>query len=108
MASKELSIPGDDELPAPELDDDTLSADVTLDVPDTATDEEVAAIVAAIGAHLYDRERAAAATATDEETWNDRRWPFAGRVRGDRAWTGRIPANAPPDPWAAASRVSHF
>ena len=87
-----------------------LLSDVELDIPDDATDEETAAIAAAIGAHLHDHALAvaAAAAAGEAETWDDRRWSFAGRVRAQQHRTVRVPREAPTDPWTAAGRTERF
>ncbi|SEQ36742.1 hypothetical protein [Natrinema salaciae] len=86
-----------------------LPGDVTLDLPDDADDEEAAAIAAAVGAHLHDRALAAAAAAAEgEETWDDKRWAFAGRVRAQQHRTVRVPRDAPTDPWSAAGRTKQF
>nr|WP_276282190.1 acc operon protein [Halorussus sp. DT72] len=81
--------------------------DVTI--PDDATDEEAAAIAAAIGAHLRAQEAAAAAAAeSDEETWQDERWSFAGRLRGLQGRAARVPEGAPTNAWAASGRTDRF
>ncbi|QCW03773.1 hypothetical protein [Natrinema pallidum] len=86
-----------------------LPGDVTLDLPDDADDEEAAAIAAAVGAHLHDHALAAAAAAAEgEETWDDERWAFAGRVRAQQHRTVRVPRGAPTDAWAAAGRTRQF
>ncbi|MDS0477489.1 hypothetical protein [Natrinema sp. 1APR25-10V2] len=86
-----------------------LPGDVTLDLPDDADDEEAAAIAAAVGAHLHDQALAAAAAAAGgEETWDDKRWAFAGRVRAQQHRTSRVPRDAPTDPWSAAGRTKRF
>jgi len=91
------------------LDMAALPADVSLDLPDDAAADEAAAIAAAIGAHLHDHALAAAAAAADgEETWDDRRWAFAGRVRAQQHRTVRVPRDAPTDPWSAAGRTKQF
>ncbi|MFC4448183.1 acc operon protein [Halorussus aquaticus] len=88
--------------------------DATLDgadlvVPDDATDEEAAAIAAAIGAHLRAQAAAAAAAESDDgETWRDRRWSFAGRLRGLQGRAGRVPESAPTDAWTASGRTDRF
>nr|WP_162829606.1 MULTISPECIES: acc operon protein [Halorussus] len=83
--------------------------DGDLRIPDDATDEEAAAIAAAIGAHLRAQEAAAAAAADDgEESWRDRRWAFAGRLRGLRGRDARVPTSAPTDPWTASGRTDRF
>ncbi|WP_049992313.1 hypothetical protein, partial [Natrinema salifodinae] len=81
---------------------------VEIDIPDDADDEEAAAIAAAIGAHLHDLTLAAAAAADGEETWDDRRWAFGGRVRAQQHRTVRVPRQAPTDPWTAAGRTERF
>ena len=85
-------------------------ADGALRIPGDATDEEAAAIAAAIGAHLRAQEAAAAAAAESdaEESWRDRRWSFAGRLRGLQGRDARVPTNAPIDPWAASGRTDRF
>ncbi|WP_254810010.1 hypothetical protein [Natronosalvus amylolyticus] len=86
---------------------EVLPADVALDLPDDASTEEAAAIIAAIGAHLTDLEQAAAATA-EEETWDGKRWAYAGRLRAQRGHAARVPKRAPTNPWLAASRADRF
>jgi hypothetical protein len=85
-----------------------------LDIPADATDEEAAAIAAAIGAYLHDREQAAAAVATaaaaadDEAGWDGRRFGFAGRLAGVTGRSGRVPDGAPTDAWTASGRADRF
>lgn len=105
----------DDDLQLPLESDEHPSGELTVTVPETATDAEAAAIVAAIGAHISDLERVAAARAerdTDaEETWNGNRWSFAGRMPEENGWNGRngrIPTAVPTDPWTAAGRINQF
>lgn len=82
---------------------------VDITIPENATDEEAAAIAAAIGAHLRAQEAAAAAAAEDEEaTWDGERWSFAGRLRGLQGRAGRVPKSAPRDAWAASGRTDRF
>jgi hypothetical protein len=82
---------------------------MNLDVPDDASDEEAAAIAAAIGAHLNDRSRAAAAAESSEaETWTGRKWAFAGRLAELQGRTTRVPDAAPTDAWTASGRVDRF
>ncbi|WP_137290135.1 hypothetical protein [Natronorubrum halophilum] len=90
------------------LEADALS-DVELTLPDDADAEEAAAIVAAIGAHLHDHALAvAAAAASGEETWDGKRWSFAGRVRAQQHRTVRVPRESPTDPWSASGRTDRF
>ncbi|WP_254530204.1 hypothetical protein [Natrinema gelatinilyticum] len=86
-----------------------LSSDTSIEVPDDADDAEAAAIVAAVGAHLHDRALAAAAAAAGgEETWDEKRWAFAGRVREQQHRTVRVPRDAPTNAWSAAGRTDRF
>jgi acetyl-CoA/propionyl-CoA carboxylase, PccX subunit len=85
-----------------------LPPGVDVEIPADADTEEAAAIVAAIGAHLHDQALAAAAAAEAEETWDDRRWAFAGRVRAQQRRDVRVPRDAPTDPWTAAGRTDRF
>ncbi|WP_265111348.1 hypothetical protein [Halosolutus halophilus] len=86
-----------------------LPSDVEIDIPDTADEAEAAAIAAAVGAHLHDHALAAAAAAAGaEETWDDRRWAFAGRVQAQQQRTVRVPRDAPTNPWSAAGRTDRF
>ncbi|AFZ71848.1 hypothetical protein [Natronobacterium gregoryi] len=86
-----------------------LPSIVSLELPDDADDEEAAAIVASIGAHLHDQALAvAAAAAESEETWDEKRWAFAGRVHAQQGQRVRVPQNAPTDAWSAAGRTDRF
>ncbi|MBZ6496290.1 hypothetical protein KWG76_15385 [Haloterrigena longa] len=86
-----------------------MPTNVDLNLPADADDDEAAAIVAAIGAHLHDQALAAAAAAAEgEETWDDERWAFTGRVRAQQHRTVRVPRDAPTDPWSAAGRTKQF
>ncbi|WP_227354397.1 acc operon protein [Haladaptatus salinisoli] len=81
-------------------------ADVNLDVPPDATDEEAAAIAAAISAHL--RAQEAAAAEGEEPDWEGGRWRFAGKISQLQNRDVRVPRGAPTDPWAAAGRTTRF
>jgi hypothetical protein len=86
---------------------DDLAERIAL--PDDADEEEAAALVAAIGAHVRSQELAAAVAASDdEETWEGRRWSFAGRMRALRGRDVRVPMDAPVDGWAAAGRTDRL
>lgn len=102
---------GDGEVQAASVDGDG-SGGSTLDltIPADASEEEAAAIVAAIGAHVRDQElaAAAAAAANGEETWTGSRWKFAGRMRSQQHHHTRVPTTAPTDPWSAAGRTDRF
>ncbi len=91
-----------------EVDPAALASALT--VPADAGPEETAAITAAVGAHLRDRAAAAAAAAADddEETWDGRRWTFAGRTRTLDGRAARVPDGAPTDAWTAAGRADRF
>ncbi len=84
----------------------------TLALPESATDGEAAAIVAAVGAHLTDLDRAAAAAAADDEepedSWDGRRWSFAGRTDAVGGRSARPTDGTPTDPWTAAGRVDRL
>ncbi|SDQ52791.1 hypothetical protein [Natronobacterium texcoconense] len=95
-----------DESPALEA---VLPSDVSLELPEDADDEEAAAIAVAIGAHLHDHALAVAAAAADgDETWDGKRWAFAGRIRSQQRHSIRVPRNAPTDAWSAAGRTDRF
>ncbi|MFC7125869.1 acc operon protein [Halovenus rubra] len=90
----------------------TLSTDSgALTVPENASPEQVAAIVAAVGAHIRDQRAAAALAAdsgSDEETWDGNRFSFAGRLEGLNGSGNRVPRTAPTDGWTAAGRRDRF
>ncbi|SNZ05024.1 hypothetical protein SAMN06269185_0753 [Natronoarchaeum philippinense] len=85
-----------------------LPAEASIDLPDDATDAEAAAIAVAIGAHLRDREIAAANAASSEESWTGKRWRFAGRTEATQGRGDRVPLGAPTDEWTAAGRTDRF
>ncbi|MFP8958094.1 hypothetical protein ACLI4Y_15335 [Natrialbaceae archaeon A-CW3] len=102
-----------DSLDEPDPVGDVPPATVALDeaisvtLPDDASTEEAAAIVAAIGAHLQDLERAAAQS-DEVDTWEGNRWSFTGRLEAHQGRTVRVPSRAPTNPWSAASRADRF
>lgn len=71
---------------------------------------EAAAVAAAIGAHLRDRERTAAAAdgARADEGWSGERWRFADRLALSNDAGVRIPSTLPRDPWTAAGRTDRL
>jgi hypothetical protein len=85
-----------------------------LRLPHDVDESEAAAIVAAIGAHVRDRELAAAAAVAaedgDEERddWSARRWAFAGRLAVLQGRPVRVPDGAPTDAWAASGRTDRY
>jgi hypothetical protein len=79
-----------------------------LSIPADADDAEAAAIAAAVGAHLTDLERAAAAAGEADASWNDNRWAYAGRIRNLQSRDVRVPEGAPTDAWAASGRTDRF
>jgi hypothetical protein len=85
--------------------DDLLAA---LSIPEDAEREEAAAIAAAVGAHLTDFERAAAAAESEADTWEGRKWAFAGRLETTAGEPGRVTDRTPRDAWTAAGRADRF
>ena len=80
-----------------------------IELPDDADEAEAAAIVAAIGAHLHDQAVAAAAAAAEgEETWDGKRFAFAGQLDRLQGRAARVPTGAPTDPWTASGRTDRF
>lgn len=76
-------------------------------LPSDATPDETAAIVAAVGAHIRD-QRAADAADDEEETWDGKRFGFAGRIEALTGIARRVPRDAPTDGWSAAGRLDRF
>jgi hypothetical protein len=81
-----------------------------LSIPASASPAQVAAIAAAVGAHIRDQRvaTAAAADTDDEETWDGKRFAFAGRLEATTDCSGRVPRAAPTDRWTAAGRRDRF
>lgn len=75
----------------------------TVTLPPDASPNECAALAAAIGAHLGDRERAAAAAAASDEPDHVDQWRFASRLRsrGKRRWPRTVERG---EEWKAAAR----
>jgi hypothetical protein len=83
------------------------AVDVSVSIPDDATEAEAAAISAAISAHITDRQRAAAAAAAAQDTveYTDE-WKLAGRL--DRFGKRRRPENVERgEEWKAAARARY-
>lgn len=112
MTNSDSSTASDtDDAPGVASDSATAAAgaDQSLVIPPDASDEEAAAIAAAISAYLSAREQAAAAAAAEaEETWEGDRWTFAGRMESTSGRDGRVPMDAPRDPWTASGRADRF
>jgi len=84
-----------------------MAGDVDLSIPENASDEEAAAIAAAVQSHLS-ALAAAEAAEDDGETWDGKKWAFAGRVESLGGRTVRVPDGAPTDAWSAAGRRERF
>lgn len=87
--------------------DDLATLLAALDIPADADADEAAAIAAAVGAHLTDLERAAAA-AGEAETWTGKKWAFAGRTDAVSGRAVRVSDSTPTDPWTAAGRADRL
>jgi hypothetical protein len=80
-----------------------------IDVPDSATPEEAAAITAAIGAYLDARGNGPGGDHRDEsDGWDGDRWWFRSRIKALQSRGVRAPRDAPTDPWRAAGRTERF
>lgn len=80
----------------------------TLAIPESASEDEAAAIAAAIGSHLRTQEVAAAATGDEGPTWEGERWTFAGRIEATQGRRIRVPTDAPTDRWTVAGRTDRM
>ncbi|WP_135303191.1 acc operon protein [Haloarcula amylovorans] len=94
-----------------ETTDAELVAEIATQVPDASADE-AAAIAVAIGAHLTDRQRAAAAAAAaaaeSGETWDGKEWSFSERIDATQKRHLRVRKESPTDPWSAAGRTERM
>jgi hypothetical protein len=111
--SSGIQIEGDvfpDDAPAIEEPVTVVVGDTRVTIPPTASEDEAAALVAAVGAHIRDREAAAAAAAAaaSEPSWNEQRWAFMGRLAATDGRKRRVPEGAPRDAWTAAGRADRF
>ncbi|GGL24900.1 hypothetical protein GCM10009037_05520 [Halarchaeum grantii] len=83
-----------------------------LTIPESASEAEAAAIVAAITAHLSERRALAVAAARDaadeSASWDGEKWRFAGRLDAIGDTGKRVPDGAPTDAWSAAGRAERF
>jgi hypothetical protein len=87
------------------------ASDPDISIPEDATDEEAAAIAAAVQSHLSALAAAAEAAADgdeDDATWDGKKWTFAGRVEALGGRSVRVPDGAPTDAWTAAGRRERF
>jgi hypothetical protein len=74
-------------------------------VPADADEEEAAAIVAAVSAHLAREGDEADA---EEPTWDGRRWAFAARSEAVLGRALRATEGTPTDAWTAAGRADRL
>lgn len=98
-----LDHSGDDDIVEVSLDD--LLAELRTSSGTAPTDEEAVAIATALGTHLTDRQRAAAAAAAEDaaETVSD--WTLAGRFDAVGTRTRRRPRTVERgSEWKAAAR----
>ncbi len=82
-----------------------------LDVPDSATPAEAAAIAAAVEAYLDAERTPPGDEAGDDDGaagWSGDRWRFRGRMEALQSRSVRVPEGAPTDPWRAAGRAERF
>jgi hypothetical protein len=71
---------------------------------DAASPREAAAIAAALAEYLDEQD----GDDDRKETWDGKRFQFAGRIRGVTGVSRRVPCNAPTDDWTAAGRADRF
>ncbi len=93
------------------MDENLLSTPTgVLSVPERATPPQIAAIAAAVGTHIRDQEITLAheADTDEEETWDGRRFAFAGRLEGLSGHGSRVPHEAPTDKWTATGRQERY
>jgi hypothetical protein len=80
-----------------------------IDVPDSATPEEAAAITAAVGAYLDAGRNGSGGDQRDEsDGWDGDRWRFRNRIKALQSRSVRPSRGAPTDPWRAAGRTERF
>jgi len=75
---------------------------------ESASAHETAAIAAALAEYLEEREEPESESATEPETWDGKRFAFAGRIAGLTGRARRVPRGAPTDNWTAAGRTDRF
>ncbi|MFC6943208.1 acc operon protein [Salinirubellus sp. GCM10025818] len=75
-----------------------------IELPEDADEDEAAAIVAALNAHVS-AQLLAVADEEDGDDWNERQWSFAGRIGDLQHREVRVPLAAPRDPWTASGRA---
>lgn len=79
-----------------------------LSVPEDATSSEAAAMAVALGTHIQDQRAAAASDSSTDETWDGKRFAFAGRLDGLGRFAHRVPRGAPTDEWTASGRTERY
>lgn len=83
-------------------------SDSRLTVPESASPDEAAAIVAAVEAHLAAERRTDTGSSSEEPAWTGRRWRFAARIETTQSRSVRVPLDAPSDDWTAAGRTDRY
>ncbi|MFB6252999.1 MAG: acc operon protein [Halobacteriaceae archaeon] len=77
-----------------------------FDIPDRATADETAAIIAAITSHLATVR--AESEEQDQQYWSGNRWSYQGRIEQLQSRTTRVPTYAPKNKWKSAGRTDRF
>lgn len=84
-------------------DENVTPVDIEPDLPATATTDEAAAVAAALAVHLDDEKRD-----PDTDTWDGKRFQFAGRIAAVTGTPRHIPRGAPTDDWTAVGRSDRY
>lgn len=79
-----------------------------LRIPADASPDEAAAITAAVERWLAAEAEATGSETPSAESWDGRRFAFAGRLVKLTDEPVRVPNGAPTDPWTAAGRSERF
>jgi hypothetical protein len=80
---------------------------VELDIDD-ATPEELAAIAIVLDNYLQAEQEAAEHGEDSTESWDGKRFAYAGRIEALTGTPRRVPRGAPTDNWTAAGRLENL
>jgi len=75
---------------------------------DEATSQELAAIAIALDNYIQSEKHESQDSNESAESWDGKRFAYAGRIEALTGTARRVPRSAPTDNWTAAGRLENL